>query len=197
MTGNPQRAFTLVSEIIAEQVEWLWKGRVPLKEVSILDGDPAGSKSSLTLDLAARLSSGRGMPLDEPCVAAGVVLLGVEDSVSKTVRPRLEAAGADLSRIAVIADQITIPNDLAVIGQAIAAVQAKLVVIDPIMAYLGRDANNDQAVRKALTPLRVFAERAVVDGGRPVAGLVNRPKVGELDAGWRPGARHSVYSSVR
>jgi AAA domain len=99
---------TLVSEIATEPVEWLWDGRLPIKEITILDGDPGGNKSSLTLDVAARLSSGRRMPLDTPCFPAGVVLLGVEDSVAKTVRPRLEAAGADLGRIVVIEDHVTI-----------------------------------------------------------------------------------------
>jgi hypothetical protein len=164
------RPYKLLSEVQTQQTEWLWLDWLPRGELTTCEGDPGVNKSTLTLDLAARVSSGRGMPtgatsegdckVAEAQAPGGVVLLGVEDSLTKTVRPRLVAAGADLGRIAVIEDTISLPDDLEVVGRAVAAVRARLVVIDPVVAFLGRNANNDQAVRRALTPLRRLAERA-------------------------------------
>jgi hypothetical protein len=75
----------------------------------------------------------------------GVVLLVGEDSLAKTVRPRLAAAGADLTRIAVLPTSTTLPDDLPVVKEAARKVEAKLFVTDPLMAFLGPDANADFA----------------------------------------------------
>jgi len=151
-------SFTLLSGIVAEPTEWLWWPRIPLGELSVIDGDPATNKSLLTLDLAARVTTGREMPDGASSCAGGVVLLVAEDSLGKTVRPRLEAANADLARIAIPNGVISVPNALAVIEHAAQQVEAKLIVIDPITAFL-RNSNSDQSVRQALTPLRDLAER--------------------------------------
>jgi hypothetical protein len=99
--GKP---FTLLSRIAGEQGEWLWRDRIPAGDLTLFDGDPGTNKSSVALDLAARVSTGREMPDGTTGCQGGVVLLAGEDSLSKTIRPRLDAAGADLSRVAV-------PND--------------------------------------------------------------------------------------
>ena len=89
------------AEIEAEQVNWLWIGRIPFGMLTILDGDPGAGKSQVALDLVARLTTGRSMPLDdgEALPPQGAVLIGCEDSPEHTVRPRLDAAGADTSRV--------------------------------------------------------------------------------------------------
>jgi hypothetical protein len=53
---------TLLSEVVEESVEWLWEGRIPLAKITVIDGDPGTGKSALTIDLAARVSTGRDMP---------------------------------------------------------------------------------------------------------------------------------------
>lgn len=108
---RPRRSYTLLSSVTPEAVEWLWQGHVPLGELTIIDGDPGTNKSSVTLDLAARVSTGREMPDGSPGMRGGVVLIQAEDSLTKTVPLRAKAAGADLSRIAVI-EEATIPDDL-------------------------------------------------------------------------------------
>lgn len=164
---------TLIADVQPTTVSWLWPGRIPFGKLTILDGDGGLGKSTLLLDLAARLSRGVAFPDGPPHEPAGTVLLAVEDGISDTHRPRLEAAGADLERIAVLEavldaegneDIPTIPDDVGTIELACGAVGAKLVIIDPIMSYLagGTNSHSDHEVRRALTPLAAFAERSGV-----------------------------------
>jgi hypothetical protein len=109
------------------------------------------------------------MPDGSRGVHGGVVILSAEDGLGDTIVPRLLAAGADCSQI--VALQLMrddrgerlpcIPDDIPAIEAAIAAVDAKLVVIDPLMAYLGAGTNSwrDQDIRRALAPLAAMAER--------------------------------------
>jgi AAA domain len=95
---------TLLSEVTVAPVRWLWPGRIPLGKLTILDGDPGLGKSLITLDLIARITTGRGMPDELDTVLRelawephGAVLLSAEDGLGDTIAPRLLAAGADLS----------------------------------------------------------------------------------------------------
>ena len=153
-----------------ESLRWLWPGRIPLGKLTVLDGDPGLGKSALTLDLAARVSRGAALPdgsvsdLDGP---ASVVLLCSEDGLGETVRPRLEAAGADLRRVIALTGMptetwrrpVTLPQDIAAVGQVVKQVGARLVVIDPLMAYLNLRVNayQEQIVRTALVPIALLA----------------------------------------
>src|SRR5207249_2375561 len=83
------------ADVGPEAVRWLWPGYLPLGKLVVLDGDPELGKSTVTLDLAARISAGRPMPDGTPTIAGGVVLLSAEDGAADTVRPRLDAAGAN------------------------------------------------------------------------------------------------------
>jgi hypothetical protein len=161
--GRPK--LVRVSDVQPEKVVWLWENRIPFGKLTLLEGDPDLGKSLIACDLAARVSTGCAMPLDtmwrQP---AGVVILSAEDGVADTIRPRLEAAGADVSRIVAFSlDNVlpSIPDDLPEIERAIASVGAKLVIVDPLVAFLGERvrATNDQKVRRALTPLAALAQR--------------------------------------
>ncbi len=94
-----------LSDVAPAAVRWLWPGRVPLGKVTLLDGDPGVGKSLIALDLAARVTTQSPMPdrtlsdLDAP---QGVVLLACEDDAADTIRPRLDAAGADCSRVVLL-----------------------------------------------------------------------------------------------
>lgn len=159
-----------LSDVRPEHVEWLWPSRIPLGKLTILDGDPGLGKSTVSLDLAARVSRGLPMP-GEPDgrPPAGVVLLSAEDGLADTIRPRLDAAGADVSRIVALtavyddgADRLpTLPADLDRLEAAIVAHEAELVVVDVLMAFLAGEVNahRDQDVRGALAPLAAMAER--------------------------------------
>src|SRR5215208_3114674 len=156
---------TLLADVSAETVEWLWERRIPLGKITVLDGDPDNGKSVLTTDLAARVTTGRAMPygFGKTFPQAGVVILSAEDGVGDTIRPRFDAAGGNPSKVVILGndDPFGIPEDLPKLGRAIERVGARLVVIDPIMAFLGENinSNSDKDVRSALKPLKQLAER--------------------------------------
>src|SRR5207249_5432167 len=124
------------------------------------------------IDLAARLTRGWSMPdgSEAGCPPAGAVIVSLEDGIADTIRPRLEAAGADLARVRIVStltsvDGIqrtpTIPDDLPQIEAAIQSVDAKLLVLDPLVATLGAETNSyrDQDIRRTLAPVAALAGR--------------------------------------
>lgn len=158
----------LLSDVELEQVSWLWQGRIPLGKITVLDGDPGLGKSTLALDLAARVTRGAPMPDGSPGVDGGVVILTAEDGLADTVRPRLDAAGGDPTRALAVQTIGTGETergislaDLQALEQAIRQVSAKLVIVDPVMAFLGAqtDSHRDQDIRRCLAPIASLAER--------------------------------------
>jgi len=153
----------------AEAVDWLWRDRVPFGKITLLDGDPGLGKSTLALEIAARLTRGEALPGGDAAEPMAAVILSAEDGLSDTIRPRLDAARADVSRIkALIAIRLedgaeTFPTlgNLEALEEAIAASSARLVIIDPLPAYFGEktDSFKDQHVRRALAPVAAMAER--------------------------------------
>ena len=155
-----------LSSVKRTPVRWLWPGRIPLGKLTILDGDPGLGKSLITADLTARVTRGWAMPdgthgdLDGP---ATVILLSAEDDAADTIGPRADAAGADsdlIIEISLLPDErgrereISLA-DVEVFEGAILRTGAKLVIIDPIMAYVpsGGDAHRDSETRGFLRPL--------------------------------------------
>jgi hypothetical protein len=167
---RPEEIGILLSGVEPEEIEWLWPSWLALGKLALVDGDPGLGKSAMTLDLAARVSAGKRFPDGVPGESGGVVLLSAEDGLRDTIRPRLDAAGADVSRIlalATVPDEnghdrlLSIPEDIPLIEKGIRRVNARLVVVDPLMAFLSGDTNShrDQDVRRALAPLAGLAER--------------------------------------
>jgi hypothetical protein len=177
-TTAARRSFVRLSQVREEALEWLWPGHLPLGVITMLDGDPGLGKSLVSLDLAARVVRGLPMPDGAPGTAGGVVLLSAEDPLAQVIKPRLRAAGVSaeglLERIIglpVVTEvdpasgvtyerPLALPADVPVIAEAARAVDARLVVIDPLMAYLERRVNSwsDQDMRSALAPLARMAE---------------------------------------
>ena len=163
----------LASEVTVKKVEWFWTGRIAYGAITILDGDPGTGKSTISMDLAARQSAGMALPGGDECEAAGVVVLTSEDSLATTVVPRLKAAGANLDNIKLVrgvkashgaTELVSIPEDLGVLREAIDSVKARLVVIEPLVAFISLQAHahNDQQIRRALAPLAKLAEETGV-----------------------------------
>lgn len=165
-----------LSDVQPETVRWLWPGRIAMGKLTLLCGDPGLGKSFVTLDLAARVSSGAPWP-DLPLLpnsTGGVVLLSAEDDLADTIRPRLDAAEADVSRIAAIQgvrrvlptgqsqeSDFDLTEDLAALEEAITRTpDCRLVVIDPLTAYLGKtDSHKNAEVRAVLARLFELAAR--------------------------------------
>ena len=161
-----REAVPLISldQIQPEQVRWLWPGRIPLGKVTILQGDPGLGKSTLALDLAARMSRNLPMPdlaisgLEKP---ASIFLMSAEDGLADTLRPRLDALGADQQKISVPKERhYLVPRDADLIRDAIVQTDAKLVILDPLAGFLDGSVNSwsNQHVRRALAPLAQVAE---------------------------------------
>jgi hypothetical protein len=160
----------LVADVDREQVRWLWRDRIPLGKVSVLDGDPGTGKSTLTLTIAAKVSTASPFPDGTQPERADVILLSGEDDIADTIRPRLEAAGADLERCWVLPDvhpedkpprPPELPADLFLLEDLVKSKAAALVVVDPLMAFLSSqvDSHRDQDIRRVLASLGYMAGR--------------------------------------
>jgi 5S rRNA maturation endonuclease (ribonuclease M5) len=160
---------TMAKDYRPEKVQWLWDRRIPVGMLTLLEGDPGTGKSTLIIDLIGRLTTGRPLPGHEiGGEPVTVAMLSEEDHWPAVVVPRLIAAGADLGRVIrmqgvptkdglvpySLSELPTLRNDLQVHG-------ASVLVIDPIMAYLGgTDVNSysDHHVRMILGPMSSMAE---------------------------------------
>jgi hypothetical protein len=149
------------SDLERQAPRWLWPGRIPLGKLTLIIGDPGTGKSTLVAELAARVSRGVAWPdAPEKGIPAGdVLLVNLEDDPEDTTGPRLDAAGADVSRIYTMLKVLSLDTDLAVLDRALTD-RARLLVIDPITACLGRiDSHKNAEVRGALAPLAMLAAR--------------------------------------
>jgi len=154
------RMFTM-QEIVAESVSWLWEPYIPRGKVTIVQDDPGSGKTTLTLAVAAAVANGEALPGGFSDVPANVIFQTAEDGLTDTIKPRLERLGADCSRIHVI-DESEQPLSLSDerLEQAIVKTNAKLLVIDPIQAYLGgADMNSARGMRPLMKSLGAVAER--------------------------------------
>ncbi len=156
------------SEVEPEAVTWLWDKRIPAGKVTIWDGDPGQGKSVVSVSVAANVTQGRSFPDGAPCEAGNVLIVNIEDGEADTIVPRLKANGANLERAFMFSNVpdgkggtrlLSLPEDTAILEQLVIDLEARLLIIDPVMTMLGADANKDQDARKALAPLKDMAER--------------------------------------
>ncbi|MFZ0660874.1 MAG: AAA family ATPase, partial [Candidatus Binataceae bacterium] len=167
--GEPVAIVINAALIKPEAVAWLSAGRIALGKLSLIVGDPGQGKSFITLDLAARLSSGRPWPDGAAGTESGdIIILSAEDSPADTIVPRLIASGADLSRVNILTAikhgpterQFSLQSDLPALEAAIKRTRVQLVIIDPLTAYLGgADSHKNSNMRAVLAPLSALAER--------------------------------------
>ena len=151
------------STVSARKVEWLWFPYIPYGKLTIVQGDPGDGKTTLVLNIAALLSKGLPMPDAEREVSCTkIIYQSAEDGAEDTLKPRLESAGADCSKIAFIDDiesNLKLNDDR--IESAIREIGARLMVIDPLQAYLceGNEMNRADAIRPMMKSLTAVAER--------------------------------------
>lgn len=163
-----------MSDVEPEAVKWLWKPYIPAGTLTMLDGDAGAGKTFFALHLAAAISTGAGLPgpdgrPGEKRKAESVIYLTTENSLAKTIRPRLDAAGADASKVYILTGwetargglgQVTL-KDAEVIEQVLEQYKPVLVVLDPIQEYLDArtDMHRANEVRPLLAKLSQLAEK--------------------------------------
>ena len=158
--------FTRASSVRAKPVQWLIPGRVPLGGVTMLAGDPKLGKSALTCLYGAEVS--RGGYGHEPGITA---FASAEDTLAHVIKPRLHAAGADLDLVGTLAVHdgddargLQLPGDVSSLDAFVAETGARLLVIDPLNAFLvgSIDSWKDHGIRAALAPLARLAEAQLI-----------------------------------
>lgn len=165
-------ALTPFAEIKPEQVTWLWPARIPLGKLTLIAGDPGLGKSMLTAFIAARVSTGTAWPDGTHAPVGDVLIVNLEDGQADTTRPRLDAAGADVSRVHA-ADLVRHPDgamrcmtlaDVQPIADALATMNhPRAVILDPVSAFMGTaDSHVASDVRGLLAPLAELAQRTRV-----------------------------------
>jgi len=174
----------------------------------LIEGDPATAKSTLTLDLAARLTQGVAWPDGKPGLRpSSVLLLSAEDGWGDTIRPRLEAAGADLERCLCVANRevegehgsilrpVVLPDDIGWIARLIERSGAAMVVVDVLAAYLSDrvDSHRDQSVRRLLAVLAAAADRT----GAAVVLIRHHNKAHGIPALYRGGGSIGIIGAAR
>jgi hypothetical protein len=151
-----------MADIATEFVRWLWHPYIPLGKLTILEGDPGLGKSWLTCAIAAAVSRGRGLPGSEPFEPSNVLMLSAEDGLADTLRPRLDAVGADVSHVFALAEPLTFDTSgLIRLEAKIIENKPALVTIDPLFAFTGAktDIHRANECRAISAPLAAIAER--------------------------------------
>lgn len=161
-----------LADVEPQEVDWLWQNRIPVGRITLLVGAPGTGKSFLTCDLAARVSMGLSFPDGSPCVVGDIILLSGEDDPADTIRPRLDAHGANVDRVHILTGRRRTGDqddrELSISLQDLDAIElalqkqpgTRLLVVDPIGSYLGRDvdAHRDNEIRSVLAPLAALAK---------------------------------------
>jgi putative DNA primase/helicase len=152
-----------LADVQAEEVEFLWQPYIPLGKITILEGDPGEGKSTIMAAIATSGSLGMGLPGMEPFEPFKTLIFSAEDHLADTLRPRLDRLEADCSWIFAHDQPLALSGKdaLAQLEREIARLEPRLVVIDPIVAYLGGKVDTYRAneVRSVLAPLAGLAEQ--------------------------------------
>ena len=163
MDKNTELRLIKMSDVEPTKVEWLWYPYIPYGKITIIQGDPGEGKTTLILNLAALLSKGEKLPeSEEKTKPINIIYQTAEDGLSDTVKPRLIAANADDKRITVIDEskaELCLMDER--LEQAIIETNAKLVILDPLQAYIGANVDMHRAneIRPVMKHLAEVAQR--------------------------------------
>jgi putative DNA primase/helicase len=169
---EPELVMRCMADVEPEKIEWLWPGRIAIGKQTLIGGEPGLGKSQITAALAATVTTGGAWPCEEGRAPLGsVIILSAEDDASDTIRPRLDAAGADVRSVYIVTAvrqghgrgrrTFNLQADLQLLEQTILQIgNVRLVIIDPVSSYLGKiDSHKNAEVRGTLEPLGVMASR--------------------------------------
>lgn len=151
-----------MNEIVETTTQWLWYPFVPFGKVTIIMGDPGEGKTTLALNIASALSSGRAFWQEEPIESGDVLFQTAEDGLADTIKPRLMASGADCEKIFFLNEKevpLSFTDERLI--EAIQFLGAKLVILDPIQAFLGAgvDMHRANEIRPIMSHLSDIAAR--------------------------------------
>ena len=151
-----------MSDVQPEEVNWLWYPYIPFGKLTIIQGDSGEGKTTFVLAVISAMTKGDALPERDAAEPVNVIYQTAEDGLADTIRPRLDALGADCSRVLVIDEskkELSLSDER--IKQAIEETGAKLIVLDPLQAYLGADVDMHRAneVRPILKRLGAVAEQ--------------------------------------
>lgn len=162
------------SDIQEKPIKWLWDGWIPRGKITMEDGMPDQGKTLTALDIGARVTREAIMPDGTTGVQGAFIVVAAEDDAADTIKPRLLAAHADVSKVINLSSirerneqgdieerPFSIPRDLPILEEEINKHEAVFILLDPLMAILDPQlkAKDDQDVRQALTPLARLLER--------------------------------------
>lgn len=155
--------FTELSDVETKELRWLWEPFIPLAMISILEGDPGLGKSFLAMHIAAQVTLGGRFPGTQRAPLGNVVYLSSEDDNAYTIRPRMEAMGADLDRVVVLEEYMALNNDgIDALTREVEGSRPRLIIIDPLMGFMeaGPDPYRPTVIRRFLSGLKRIAEDA-------------------------------------
>lgn len=160
--SNTELNIINMADVEAVAVKWLWKPYIPLGKITIIQGDPGEGKTTLALSIAAALTQGEKLPNEvESKAPMNVIYQTAEDGLADTIKPRLEAVNADCARVLVIdesKEELSMTDER--IEKAIQQTGAKLIILDPIQAYIGANVDMHRAneIRPVMSKLGRIAE---------------------------------------
>lgn len=199
---------TCIAAVEAKNIAWLWEPRIALGKITLLSGHPGQGKSQFTAHLAARTTRGEAFVDGQRCPCGSVIMVACEDDVADTVRPRLEAAGADLGKVHMLdlvrhkeTGRLSEPHlfNLELGLEGLEAMvdeigDVRLIVIDPISAYLGgADSHKNAEVRELLMPV----QRLAAAKGIAVVMVTHLNKASGMDAMSRMTGSVAFVASAR
>lgn len=160
---EPKHSLTLVNldEVEPEVVEWLWYPYIPKGKLTMIEGDPGLGKSWLTMALASYISRGKALPYQVDHKAGPVLIMSAEDGLADTIKPRLMTLGANTKNITAIPEPVSFTeNGAKAVDEAIKILKPRLVIIDPLVAYLGGkiDLHKANETREIMARLTRIAE---------------------------------------
>ena len=186
-----------MSNVEVEDIKWVWYPYIPYGKITVVQGDPGEGKTTFVLALIALLTQGKPLPEEETGAAPiNVIYQTAEDGLADTIKPRLLSVGADCERVLVIDEnevELTLSDER--LEQAIKKTDAKVIVLDPIQAYLGGDVDMHRAneIRPIMKRLALLAERT----GCAVVLIGHMNKMGGAKSAYRGLGSIDIRAAVR
>src|SRR5262245_7622464 len=159
---TPPLTVRRLADVQAEKIEWLWKPYIAIGKITVIEGDPGLGKSWLTCAIATAVAAGKGLPETQPSEPANILICSAEDGLEDTIRPRLDAFGADVTRIYAVESPFILDEEgILLLEEQIAIHKPKVVIIDPLVAYFGGavDLHRANETREIMARLALVARK--------------------------------------